>query len=74
VFNDWDVNTNNELLYAVAAAVTARGMPVEDEYVIRDLPFRDLIGAGHAWLRDSGNLDARVQNSLLGRPVTLDKA
>lgn len=75
VFNGPDVNTNNdnnELLYAVVAALTPRGMPVEDEYEIRDLPFRYLIGAGYSWSRDSGNLDARVQNSLLGRAVTLD--
>lgn len=77
VFNGPDVNTNNdnnELLYAVTAALTPLGMPVEDEYEIRDLPFKYLLGAGYAWSRDSGSLDARVQNGLVGRSVTLDNA
>lgn len=77
IFNGPDVNTNNdnnELLYSVVAALTPLGMTVEDEYEIRDLPFRYLIGAGYSWSRDSGSADARVQNGLLGRSVTLDNA
>lgn len=77
VFNGPDINTNNdnnELLYAVTAAWTPLGMTVEDEYEIRDLPFRYLLGAGYAWSRDSGSADARVQNTRLGRLVTLDNA
>lgn len=75
IFNGPDLNTNNdnnELLYSVVAALTPLGMTVEDEYEIRDLPFRYLIGAGYSWSRDSGSADARVQNGLLGRSVTLD--
>lgn len=77
VFNGPDLNTNNdnnELLYGVVAALTPLGMTVEDEYEIRDLPFKYLLGAGYSWSRDSGSADARAQNTLLGRPVTLDNA
>lgn len=77
IFNGPDLNANNdnnELLYSVVAALTPLGMPVEDEYEIRDLPFKYLVGLGYSWSRDSGSLDARVQNGLLGRPVTLDNA
>lgn len=77
IFNGPDVSTNNDnndLLYSVVAALTPLGMPVEDEYEIRDLPFKYLLGLGYSWSRDSGNLDARVQNGLLGRSVTLDNA
>lgn len=49
-------------------------MPVEDEYEIRNLPFRYLLGMGYAWSRDSGTLDARVQTDRLGRSVLLDNA
>jgi len=77
IFNGPDLGTNNDnndLLYSVVAALTPLGMPVEDEYEIRDLPFRYLIGAGYSWSRDSGTADARTQNALLGRSVTLDNA
>ncbi len=77
VFNGPDLSTNNDnndLLYSAVAALTPLGMPVEDEYEIRDLPFKYLLGLGYSWSRDSGSLDARVQNGLLGRPVTLDNA
>ena len=67
-------NDNNDLLYSAVMALTPLGMPVEDEYEIRDLPFKYLVGLGYSWSRDSGSLDARVQNGLLGRPVTLDNA
>ncbi len=77
IFNGPDLNTNNDnndLLYSVVAALTPLGMPVEDEYEIRDLPFKYLIGLGYSWSRDSGTLDARVQSTALGRPVTMDNA
>lgn len=77
VYNGPDLSTNNdnnELLYSAVMAVTPLGMTVQDEYEIRDLPFKYLLGVGYSWSRDSGSLDARVQRDRLGRPVTLDNA